>query len=189
MLFDLKNGSARDLLFHASLNEARDQTLMLVHGMGGSHHSWDAVAPLLNAFHLLLPDMNAHAQSLHSTPWTMANVADSLAELIRAKAHGRKAIVCGFSGGGYAAVHLAANCPALVESLIVSGVYDLYPKRSLIPFAPYLDLVLLALPNFAIDYMCKRLAFTISDEEKQAMRQNLRGAPPLPPRRRSGLIY
>ncbi|KAM0633922.1 hypothetical protein ACHAPW_002858 [Verticillium nonalfalfae] len=79
------------------------------------------VIPLLSEYHLLLPDLPQHSESIHIPLVSLENVADHVADLISVNAQGGKAHVVGLSFGGFAAQVTAMRHPSLVTSLFVTG--------------------------------------------------------------------
>ncbi len=105
-----------------------DRTFVLVHGLGGMHANWLAVAPAL-ARHgrVVVPDLPGFGLSpLAGRGATLPAMRQWLGEFLRSVAGG-PAIVAGNSMGGGLAMLLAAYEPNLVEGLILTG--------SVFPFA------------------------------------------------------
>ncbi|KAH3758926.1 alpha/beta fold hydrolase [Pelomyxa schiedti] len=71
-------------------------------------------------FHILNTDLPAHGSRL-GEPLTLKTAVDCVAELIRNHAHNSKAIVFGYSMGGYVALGFAKRYPELCHGLIVGG--------------------------------------------------------------------
>jgi len=82
---------------------------------------WLPVIKQLPDFHCLAPDQPEHGGSRGVAPFSMALAAGKVAELIRAQAHGGKAIVVGLSEGAQITVQLLASAPQLVEKTVVSS--------------------------------------------------------------------
>ncbi|KAF2654290.1 alpha/beta-hydrolase [Lophiostoma macrostomum CBS 122681] len=108
-------------LFFASHNPDALTTIILLHGLTGSHHGWAPIIPHLSTYHLLVPDLPSHSGSAHIQPFSIPSTTELLASLIRTHAHGGKAHVVGLSLGGYIGRNLAQTHPEVVSSLFASG--------------------------------------------------------------------
>ncbi len=94
---------------------------LIVHGLFGSARNWGVIAKKLSATRpVLAVDMRNHGDSFRAATNSYADMADDLAEVIRA--HGGKAQVIGHSMGGKAAMQLALTRPELVEKLVVADI-------------------------------------------------------------------
>ncbi|KAM9885280.1 hypothetical protein BJF96_g9371 [Verticillium dahliae] len=111
----------RPMLAFVSLNVEKPSTIVLLHGGLSCHLEYADVIPLLSEYHLLLPDLPQHSKSFHIPLVSLENVADHVADLISANAHGGKAHIVGLSFGGFAAQVTAIRHPSLVTSLFVTG--------------------------------------------------------------------
>ncbi|EEY21562.1 conserved hypothetical protein [Verticillium alfalfae VaMs.102] len=111
----------RPMLAFVSLNIEKPSTIVLLHGGLSCHLEYADVIPLLSEYHLLLPDLPQHSESIHIPLVSLENVADHVADLISVNAHGGKAHVVGLSFGGFAAQVTAMRHPSLVTSLFVTG--------------------------------------------------------------------
>lgn len=116
----VQQDSNRDL-FHISLNNDAESTIVFLHGLLASHLEYTSVIPHLPDYHLLLVDLPAHAGSLDIKPFTLPLAADLVANLIRKYAHNGQAHVVGLSMGGFTALELAKSHAEVVESLWVTG--------------------------------------------------------------------
>ena len=96
-------------------------TILLVHGGGGAGWLWKPQVERLREFHCLVPDLPQHGQSSHELPFSIANSAGLLADLIRNRAHQGKANVVGLSVGAQVALALLAQAPELVERAVLSS--------------------------------------------------------------------
>lgn len=99
-----------------------DRTFVLVHGLGGMHANWLAVAPAL-ARHgrVLVPDLPGFGLSpLAGRRATLPAMRRWLGEFLRSVAGG-PAVVAGNSMGGGLAMMLAAYEPNLVGGLVLTG--------------------------------------------------------------------
>lgn len=109
----------------AEAGPADAPTILLVHGAGVAGWMWHKqVAVLKESYHCLIPDLPDHGQS-RSIPFAgMEAVAGGLMELIRAKAHGGKAIVIGHSlGAKLVAFMLALPDNGIEQAVIASALF------------------------------------------------------------------
>jgi len=151
-----------ELLYHVSLNSAQSTTLVLLHGLSSSHLEFTPILPHLTEYHLLVPDLPAHSRSIHHAPFIVPHAARLVASLIRARAHNRKCHLVGFSAGGFVAVELAATYPELVQSLFVSGVYDLAAKWGwMIRVAPYMTIIEGLAPTSLISFIYRKMGLQL----------------------------
>lgn len=99
-----------------------DQTIVFLHGGGVSGWMWQPqIAQLKDEYHLLVPDLPEHGQSVNVQPLTLSNAAAQVAELIRACAHGGRAHVVGLSLGAQTTIELLSQAPELVDHAVASG--------------------------------------------------------------------
>ena len=108
------------LYFHSS-GPANAPTVIFLHGGGGEAWIWNPVIQHLTDYHCLAVDLPEHGRSRHIAPFSMGLAAEKVADLIRAQAHGGKAIVVGLSEGAQVTVQLLATVPELVNKAIVSS--------------------------------------------------------------------
>lgn len=97
------------------------ETVLYLHGGNVAGWMWTGQAEALPDLHALVPDLPGFGGSA-AQPWTdLADVADGLADLVRARAHDGRAHVVGLSLGGVLGVLLAARHPEVVRSMLVTG--------------------------------------------------------------------
>jgi 2-succinyl-6-hydroxy-2,4-cyclohexadiene-1-carboxylate synthase len=101
------------------------ETLVLLHGFGGTHRAWDPVLPELDRerYNPLVPDLRGHGTKAGVRPITFAGcAADVLA------AAPREFVLCGYSFGGRIAQHVVLEAPERVTRLILvattAGIED-----------------------------------------------------------------
>jgi 2-succinyl-6-hydroxy-2,4-cyclohexadiene-1-carboxylate synthase len=101
------------------------ETLVLLHGFGGTHRAWDPVLPELDheRYNPLVPDLRGHGTKAGVRPISFQGcVADVLA------AAPDKFVLCGYSLGGRVAQHVALAAPERVTRLILvstsAGISD-----------------------------------------------------------------
>lgn len=90
--------------------------LVLLHGHTLDHRMWDPLVPQLKArFRVIAPDLAGHGQSGLSPEGDA--IADDLAGLLR-RLGIERAVICGLSMGGAAAISFALNYPQMCVALI-----------------------------------------------------------------------
>jgi 2-succinyl-6-hydroxy-2,4-cyclohexadiene-1-carboxylate synthase len=101
------------------------ETLVLLHGFGGTHRAWDPVLPELDheRYNPLVPDLRGHGTKAGVRPISFEGcVADVLA------AAPDEFVLCGYSLGGRVAQHVALAAPERVTWLILvstsAGISD-----------------------------------------------------------------
>jgi pimeloyl-ACP methyl ester carboxylesterase len=108
--------------------------LVLLHDLGTSHRSFDALASfLLNRYHVCAPDLLGHGGSARDIQdLTVASQVGALQEIL-ADLHFREVILVGHALGGSVALRVAATLPDLVRGivLITAGSYANDPPLSL----------------------------------------------------------
>jgi pimeloyl-ACP methyl ester carboxylesterase len=96
--------------------------IVFLHGIGTSGWMWNRQTAALPDFHCLTPDLPGHGKS-SAVEWvSLADTADQIAAIIRARAANGRAHVVGLSLGGYIALVLMQRHPDVVERAVVSGV-------------------------------------------------------------------
>ncbi|KAJ7591603.1 Alpha/Beta hydrolase protein [Mycena floridula] len=108
-------------MFHIAHNVEGSLETVLLHGLFSSHIEFDDVVPLMEEYHLLIPDLPGHSRSSAIPLESLESVVTHVSELIKTHAHGGKAHLVGLSFGGYTALTLAATYPELVLSCFATG--------------------------------------------------------------------
>lgn len=97
-------------------------TICFLHGGGISGWMWcPQVEALQESYHCLIPDLPEHGLSAAVQPFTIADAARRVAELIHERGHGRRAHVIGLSEGGQVTVQLLDDAPEVVDHAIISS--------------------------------------------------------------------
>ncbi len=97
-------------------------TICFLHGGGISGWMWrPQVEALQDSYHCLIPDLPEHGLSAATRPFTIADSARRVAELIRERAHGGCAHVIGLSEGAQITVQLLGSTPLVVDHAIISS--------------------------------------------------------------------
>src|SRR5258708_1488577 len=101
------------------------ETLVLLHGFGGTHRAWDPVLPELDheRYNPLVPDLRGHGTKAGVRPISFDGcVADVLA------AAPDEFVLCGYSLGGRVAQPVALAAPGRVSRLVListsGGIVD-----------------------------------------------------------------
>ncbi|KAL3418856.1 hypothetical protein PVAG01_09077 [Phlyctema vagabunda] len=124
-------------LHYTEYNRSGKSTVLLIHGACASGLNWDLVVPhLADTYHLLIPDLPGHGQSLNVTPFSTRYSAQLLERLIRTHGHGGKAHVVGHSLGANVGVELMTTYPHVVNAAFVSG-FAKYPQTRSTPLFAY----------------------------------------------------
>jgi 3-oxoadipate enol-lactonase len=94
--------------------------LLLIPGLGSSRFSWwKQIEPLSRKYRVINMDNRDAGDSAHAaSPYTIAEMADDTAGLIRSLNRGPIHVI-GWSMGGFIALELVLRCPGLVEKLIL----------------------------------------------------------------------
>lgn len=108
-------------LFIEETGQEHNQTIIFLHATGSSSQMWRPhVATLGNDFHCLAIDLPGHGKSA-KVDWTnFDDVADSIIEIIQAKAHGKPHLV-GLSLGASLALKLLERESDLLDRVIIDG--------------------------------------------------------------------
>lgn len=116
--------------------------LVLLHGLGGDLHSWDADAPVLARHHRVLrPDLRGCGESdTPPGPYSPALFATDLAELLAA-CNVDAAHLVGISMGGVVAQRFALDHPAHVRSLVLVSTSSEVGPRAVAAWQRLADLV------------------------------------------------
>jgi 3-oxoadipate enol-lactonase len=115
-----------------SVTQGTGPLVVLSHALGCDLTMWDGVAAQLQSHYTVLRyDHRGHGQSPASAgAFTVADLADDAAELIRAQGSGPAHFV-GLSMGGMTAQALGARHPALVRSLVIANSASRYDEAAL----------------------------------------------------------
>ncbi|NRF71171.1 3-oxoadipate enol-lactonase [Aquincola sp. S2] len=114
------------------VTQGQGPLVVLSHALGCDLTMWDGVAAQLQPhFTVLRYDHRGHGRSpAGSDAFTVADLADDAAELIRAHGGGAAHFV-GLSMGGMTAQALGARHPALVRSLVIANSASHYDEAAL----------------------------------------------------------
>ncbi len=126
------NGIQLHYTFHGQPVDGRHPRLLFLHGLGSSGEDWHKQIPAFAGDYCILTlDLRGHGRSQRpSGPYSIAQLATDVAALLNVLSFTPTHVV-GLSLGGTVAMQLAADQPALVQSLtIVNSGPDLSPKTA-----------------------------------------------------------
>ena len=114
------------------VTQGQGPLVVLSHALGCDHTMWDSVAALLQARYTVLRyDHRGHGRSPAVVDaYSVADLADDAAELIRAQGAGPAHFV-GLSMGGMTAQSVGARHPALLRSLVIANSASRYDEAAL----------------------------------------------------------
>ena len=101
------------------------ETVVLLHGFGGTRRTWDGVAALLDAerYRPLALDLPGHGEAAAERPLTFERCVSSVLA-----AAPERFVLCGYSMGGRVALHVALAAPGRVARLLLvachAGIED-----------------------------------------------------------------
>jgi 2-succinyl-6-hydroxy-2,4-cyclohexadiene-1-carboxylate synthase len=92
------------------------ETLVLLHGFGGTHRAWDPVLPELDPqrYNPLVPDLRGHGTKAAVRP---ISFVDCAADVLAAAPE--RFVLCGYSFGGRIAQHVVLAEPERVSRLVL----------------------------------------------------------------------
>jgi len=115
--------------------------IVFLHGSMVAGWMWMGQVNDLSEYRCILPDLPGVGNSATESWISFTDTSDKIANIIREKCTDRKAHIVGLSLGGITALHVAANHPEVVQSLIVSGV----PYGKVHPLLRMLSFIMLKL--------------------------------------------
>lgn len=109
--------------------------VVFLHGLLGAAQNFGAIQKALSATHRVIAmDLRNHGASPHAPTMSYAEMADDVAETLRARG-ATPAAVIGHSMGGKVAMTLALAHPELVERLLVADIAPVaYPSPSFLRY-------------------------------------------------------
>ncbi len=112
--------------------EGQGPVVVLSHALGCDLSMWDEVTEQLKSRYTVLRyDHRGHgASDAPAGPYTMDQLADDAAALIRAQAGGQPVHFVGLSMGGMAGQSLAVRHPGLVKSLVIANSSSYYDEAA-----------------------------------------------------------
>lgn len=152
------------------------ETLVLLHGFGGTHRTWDPVLPELDheRYNPLVPDLRGHGTKASVRPISFDGcVADVLA------AAPDEFVLCGYSLGGRVAQHVALAAPERVTRLILvstsAGIADDAARAARVAEDERLadELTRMSIEEFADHWMANPLFEATPPEASRWWREDL----------------
>lgn len=148
-------------------NDTLNPPILIAHGLFGSARNWGVIARrLADQRRLIVVDMRNHGESPWFPTHSYPDLAEDLAEVIRAE--GGLADVLGHSMGGKAAMQLALTHGSLVRRLVISDIAPVaygHSQSHLIHAMRALDLSDLGGTRGGAD---RRLAQTVAEDSLRA---------------------
>lgn len=128
--------------------------IILIHGNGETHKTFDALVPLLAKKHTVYAlDTRGHGQSASVTTYHYEDMAKDVVAFAKALDLVRPAFY-GFSDGGIIGLIIASNHPTLLSALAISGA-NLTPKGAKLRYRIYDRLLYMKTKNPQIYLMIK----------------------------------
>jgi 2-succinyl-6-hydroxy-2,4-cyclohexadiene-1-carboxylate synthase len=158
------------------------ETLVLLHGFGGTHRAWDPVLSELDheRYNPLVPDLRGHGTKAAARPISFDGcVADVLA------AAPDEFALCGYSLGGRVAQHVALAAPERVTRLMLvsttAGIADGDARAARVAEDERLayELTRMSIEEFADRWMANPLFEATPAEASRWWREDLRRNDPL----------
>lgn len=115
-------------LHYFEAGDASATPLLLIHGLGARGEDWANLIPVFaaNGFHVYAPDLLGYGRSSRpDVDYSIALEQSIVMQYMRAM-HLRKASVIGWSMGGWIAMRLALDQPAMVDRLVVYDTAGTY---------------------------------------------------------------
>lgn len=100
----------------------KSATLMVfLHGGGVSGWMWDRQIQFFKGYHCIVPDLPCHGQSHQHADFSIKGTAETIVQLIKEKANGKKVVVIGFSLGSQVLIQMLALNPELIDFSIINS--------------------------------------------------------------------
>ena len=135
-------------------------TMVLVHGLGGSHANWLAVGPALAAHaRVLAPDLPGFGRTPLAGRSAHVHAGVALVDSLLDTVADGPAILVGNSMGGLIAMMQAAACPEKVAGLVLVGPAQPRPRRALVDPAVALTFAAYVFPGVGEQFVRWRAAW------------------------------
>ena len=134
-------GGFRIHYFEAKPHGSEGTPLLLIHGLGARGEDWAPMIPALAArgFHVYAPDLPGYGRSDHpDVSYSISMEEQAVVQFMQA-VHLKRADVGGWSMGGWIAMKLAMDYPAMVDRLVVYDSAGIYFRQTFAPdlFTPH----------------------------------------------------
>lgn len=107
-------------LYFKETGKENPETIIFLHGGALSGWMWEKQLENFNDYHCLVPDLPEHGKS-KTTNFTIKNAADEILDLIRSRAHRKKAHLVGISLGAQVILEMLSKSPELIDHVLISG--------------------------------------------------------------------
>ena len=162
-----------DELFYVSRNAGcTGPTIILLHGLGSSHHEFSEVISVLEkSYHILAVDLPRHGRSCSiasDKTFTLSLASSYVSSIIRRHSHGGSAHVVGLSTGGFVALKLIEEYPDIVKSAWLTGAAPFVGARAWFAQRPnwyyHMDRSISNLPSWLFNAVCSLQGIKIDEE-------------------------
>jgi pimeloyl-ACP methyl ester carboxylesterase len=108
-------------LYFREIGRNNNETIVFLHAGMSSGWMWDKLVESLKNYHCLIPDLPEHGKSISIKPFTMKKAANEVIDIIRERAHGKKAHIVGLSLGAQVTVQILGTAPEVVDHAVITG--------------------------------------------------------------------
>jgi len=108
-------------LYIKETGKNKDDTIIFLHSEGTAGWIWDKQLETFKDYHCIAPDLPGHGKSAEVIPFTIDDAADIIIDIIKNKAHNRKAHLVGLSLGAQIIVQILSKAPELADHVLISG--------------------------------------------------------------------
>lgn len=108
-------------LFVKETGKENEESIVFIHGGGVSGWMWDKQLKEFTDYHCLVSDLPEHGKSNDIAPFTMESAAEQVIEIIKDKAHNKRAHIIGISLGGQLVVQILSRAPEVVDHAVIGG--------------------------------------------------------------------
>ena len=124
-------------LYIKETGKNNDETIIFIHGDGIASWMWDKQVEYFNDYHCIVIDLPEHGKSADVKPFTVRGAAEMIIDIIKERAHGKKAHLVGISLGAQIIVQILSTAPEVVDHAFISGAI----VRSVPPTESFLELL------------------------------------------------
>ena len=124
-------------LYTKETGKNNDETIVFLHGDGIAGWMWDKQVESFNDYHCIVIDLPEHGKSVEVNPFTVKGTAEMIIDIIKERAHNKKAHLVGISLGAQIIVQILSTAPEVVDHAFISGTL----VRSIPPTETFLKLL------------------------------------------------